>query len=416
MSESELPVQPLPTAEAIGRNSFERLLEISTSLSSTLNLPELLALIMDVAIELTQTQRASILLVDNKTGNLQFAASTDGHVPSDIEVPLDGSIAGWVVRNGRSLILSDVQTDERFYASVDEELELVTKSMMAVPLVTKKGVIGALEVLNKRNDEPYTGQDIALMEALASQSAVAIVNASLFYQSDLLAEIMHEIKTPLMAITAAGDLLKRPELPSEKRAELLDMIQRESFRLSKMTVDFLDFARLESGRERLEREPVAIDELIGEVISIGHSQASSRKVTIVKENLRELPGDDHHWRLIGDGDRLKQVLLNLVSNAIKYNVEGGQITITLGREDHELGIKVADTGRGIAEQDIEHLFERFYRIPGSEQWSEGSGMGLAIAHKIVEEHDGRIEVSSAIGEGTTFTVYLPLTAKTDGTR
>jgi signal transduction histidine kinase len=115
--------------------------------------------------------------------------------------------------------------------------------------------------------------------------------------------------------------------------------------------------------------------------------------------------------LIGDSDRLKQVLLNLVSNATKYNVDGGRITIDAQVDGDEIVVSVADTGRGIAEEDIEHLFERFYRIPGSEEFSEGSGMGLAIAHKIVEELGGRVDVASVLGEGTTFTIRLPISSR-----
>ena len=113
--------------------------------------------------------------------------------------------------------------------------------------------------------------------------------------------------------------------------------------------------------------------------------------------------------VIGDADRLKQVLLNLVSNATKYNKENGRITISAGCQADELQIDVADTGPGISPEDLKHLFERFYRIPGSES-AEGSGLGLSVAQKIVEEHNGRIEVASAVGEGTSFMICLPVTA------
>lgn len=415
MSEIEEQDYPLPKIEAISHDRFELLLEISAKLSSTLHLDDLLLMVMDVATELTDTQRASILLVDNSTGNLHFAASTDGEVPSDIAVPLDSSIAGWVVRHGRTVILGDVQTDDRHFGTVDEQMALVTRSMLAVPLITKKGVIGALEVLNKRDDAPYTGQDVAVMEALASQSAVAIMNASLFHQSDLLAEIMHEIKTPLMAITSASELLTRPQLPTEKHGELIGMIKKESLRLSQMTKDFLEFARLESGRERLSREPIDLVKVVEDVVQLTGAQADERHIGIVTELASELPKPAGESFLVGDSDRIKQVLLNLVSNAIKYNIEGGRITIAVSRNTaaaggQQISLRVSDTGRGISSEDIDHLFERFYRIPGSERISEGSGMGLAIANKIVEEHGGRIVVTSELGKGTDFVVNLPLSA------
>ncbi len=403
----EIPYQPL-APETISPESFQRLLEISARLSSTLHLDDLLALVLDVSTELTETQKASILLVDKKTGLLHFAAAKGGGIPENVVVPLDGSIAGWVVRNGRSLILGDVQADSRFYAEVDKDSEFVTRSMLAVPLITNKGVIGALEVLNKKDNAPYTGQDVALLEALASQAAVAIMNARLFHQSDLLAEVMHELKTPLMAISAASELLARPELPADKHMDVVRMIQRETMRLSKMTKDFVDFARLESGRVRMACEPVDVTAVITDVARMTQSQASKRGITIVSKLADDLPTTTGQPRLIGDADRLKQVLLNLVSNAIKYNMENGRITLTAQISDRELAIGVSDTGPGISDEDLEHLFERFYRIPGSES-AEGSGLGLSIANKIVEEHNGRIEVTTALGEGTTFTVFLPVT-------
>ncbi|MCP5098700.1 MAG: GAF domain-containing sensor histidine kinase [Chloroflexi bacterium] len=398
--------------ESISPAHLKRLLEISTHLSSTLHLEELLRLVMDVATELTNTETASILLVDNNTGQLHFAASTNDMVPEDIVVPLDDSIAGWVVRHGRSLILGDVQGDTRFYANVDKDLEFVTRSMLAVPLMTSKGIIGALEVLNKRDNSPYTGQDVALMEALASQSAVAILNAHLFNQSDLLAEIMHEIKTPLMAVQAASELLTRPELPESKHGELVGMINRESQRLSKMTKDFLDFARLESRRVKLAKLPVDTKTVIVDVVHIASSQAAERHISIEKQLLPGLPEPDSIPCLIGDSDRLKQVLLNLVSNAVKYNKDNGNVTITAAVEGNAVVISVQDTGPGIEQKDIDHLFERFYRIPKT-SGAEGTGLGLSVAKKIVEEHNGRIDVTSIIGEGTTFTIFLPLEIPVD---
>ena len=403
----EAAARPFPAT--IHADSLERLLEISTRLSSTLHLETLLNLVMDVATELTNTEAASILLVEKKTGQLRFAASTGSQMPQDMIVPLDNSIAGWVVRNGRSLILADVQTDDRFYASVDEDLDFHTRSMLAVPLVTAKGIIGCLEVINKNDNSAYSAQDMAILEALASQSAVAILNAHLFQQSDLLAEIMHELKTPLMAITTASELLARPDFPMEKHADVVRMIQRESERLSRMTKEFVDFARLESGRMHLERQPVDVSEVIEDVLRLSQAQAEARGITLTAVCPPDMPTPADSPCLVGDQDRLKQVLLNLVSNGIKYNRENGRLTITAACQADQLTLTVRDTGQGIDPEDLPHLFERFYRIPDSEGHAEGSGLGLAIAEKIVSEHNGRISVASEVGSGTTFTISLPLT-------
>ena len=413
MSETNLPpmgeITESPINASISAKHLQLLLEVSRKLGSTHHLNELLSMVMDVAIDLTNTETASILLVDRATGQLHFVASTSGVVPQNTVVPLEGSIAGWVVRNGRSLILDDVQNDDRYYANVDEDLSFVTRSMLAVPLATNQGTIGTLEVINKRDNTAYTSQDVALMESLASQSAVAILNAHLFHQSDLLAELMHELKTPLMAISSASELLSRPDLPSNRTGKLVGMIKRESTRLSKMTRDFLDFARLESGRATIVREPVNLPIVIEDVVSISQSQASERGIEIITNVEDDLPTDASTWVVIGDQDRIKQVLLNLTSNATKYNKDNGRILISCECEPEKVVIlHVTDTGPGISEEDQAHLFERFYRIPGSEG-REGSGLGLSVAQKIVEEHNGRIEVNSELGVGTVFTIVLPLT-------
>jgi signal transduction histidine kinase len=403
MMEAQRPLTP-----SLSPESLQRLLEISARLSSTLHLDTLLSLVMEVATELTQTEAASILLVEQKSQYLRFAASTGGTMPQNLSVPLDNSIAGWVVRNGRSLIISDVQSDDRFFAGVDEDIAFHTRDMLAVPLVTTKGVIGCLEVLNKKGDAAYTPQDVALMEALASQSAVAILNAHLFLQSDLLAEIMHELKTPLMAIHTASELLARPDFPPDKQEAVVGMIRRESERLSRMTKEFVEFARLESGRMQLARRPVDVAALIEEVLALSQASAAARGVTLAADLAPDIPPPGASPCLVGDADRLKQVLLNLVSNGVKYNRENGRLTIHARRQEDQLLLSVADTGYGIAPEDLPHLFERFYRIPSQEGGAEGSGLGLAITQKLVEEHGGQIEVQSEVGSGTTFTIHLPL--------
>src|SRR5690606_20538507 len=132
-------------------------------------------------------------------------------------------------------------------------------------------------------------------------------------------------------------------------------------------------------------------------------QANKRHITI------HYDGEPMGPTILGDADRLKQVLLNLVSNAIKYNREGGTITVRLECLNGELCLSVRDTGDGIAPEHLARLFHRFYRVPGSETKSEGSGLGLSIAQRIVEAHGGRITVTSTVGQGTTFFCWFPTT-------
>lgn len=398
MQDSAMKIDTLQTVQ------LQRLLEISRTLSSTLELKPLLRQVLDVATELTDTEGASILLLDNKTGELHFAAATGQvHINDNMVVPLEGSIAGWIVRNGRPLNLADVQTDERHYQGIDVATQSVTRSLLGVPLLTREKVIGALEVINKHEGVPYTEEDIILLQALASQAAIAIENARLFQQSDLIAEIMHELKTPMMAITASTELLTYEQIKGEQRKELVHTIQQEVQRLARMTQDYLELARIESGRLNLAQESVDLMQVIRDVIHIQRPQANMRRITLCYEDEPTIPP------VLGDADRLKQVLLNLVSNAIKYNREEGTITVRLACFNDELCLSVSDTGDGIAPEHLEQLFHRFYRVPGSENKSEGSGLGLSIAQRIVQAHGGRITVESVVGQGTTFSCWFPLT-------
>ena len=260
---------------------LQRLMEIAINLSSTLELKQLLRLVTQSVIELTETEVASILLLDQQTGELHFVAATNETRVHDMIVPLD-SIAGWSVLHGQPLILEDVQSDPRFYPGIDDILGFHTRSLLGVPLMNKGKIIGALEVINKRNRTPFTQNDMALLQAFASQAAVAIENARLFQQSDLIAEILHELKTPLMSIIAASELLQGDEFPEETRQELVSIVYQESLRLGQMTRDFLDWSHLESGRLHLAQEPVDLDALLQEVMQTTQSSAANKGVTVTK--------------------------------------------------------------------------------------------------------------------------------------
>jgi signal transduction histidine kinase len=238
------------------------------------------------------------------------------------------------------------------------------------------------------------------MQALASQAAVAIENARLFQQTDLIAELMHEVKTPLLAITTASELLARQAPPAEQ--ELLGLIQKQIQRLSKLTKDFLELSRLESGRVHLRPEKVDLAQLVEDVVNLETPRAAEKQVTLHTEISAALPPV---W---ADPARIQQVLINLVSNAVKYNRPGGTVTICLEIGKGEALLQVSDTGWGIEADYLPHLFDRFYRVPDKEGFSEGTGLGLPITKKIIEAHNGRIKVSSTPGQGSKFTCCIPL--------
>jgi len=389
--------------DSVQRSRLERLLEISTNISSTLDMNSLLDIVLEAVLDLTECEASSILFLDNAGGHLYFAAATGPNPPTeDTLVPVDESLAGWVLRESRPLIVEDVKADTRHFADIEQYTEIETSNLVAVPLIGKRESIGSLEAVNKRGDRGFDDLDMVMLEALAAQASVAIENARLFHQTDLIAEFMHELKTPLMALTAASEILSREDNAlSAKQHELLEMVERETAHLSQMAQEFLELARLESGRTQLVYEDVDLAALVSEVVQLEEPQAKYRDIAFQAIIPDDLPP------ITGDRGKLKQVLVNLISNAVKYNVDYGEVVVALKALNGEVVIEVSDNGPGIPEESLPHLFERFYRVPDEVGFTEGTGLGLTIAHRIIEEHGGRIEVESELGGGSCFRCYLP---------
>ena len=381
---------------------LERLIEISRSLNSTLNLRPLLQRIVVAAHELTDAEACSILLLDRKSGQLHFEAATNLPGVRSIIVPMEGSIAGWVVQTGKHLVVSDARKDPRSYRKADEQSGATTRSILAVPLIARGNVIGVLEAINKEGGVEFTEEDVELLTVLGNQAAVAVQNALLFQQSDLIAEIVHEMRTPLTSIIAYTDLMQRPDTTVPQCSQFADVVRGEAERINEMTNNFLDLARLESGRASLARDPVDLSTVIHMAVNVLRPQADAKQIILLVDAAATLPS------VMGDAQRLHQVLLNLLSNAIKYCRQGDTVTVTARCEEDHLNISVADTGPGIPADALPNIFERFYRVPGMEDRVLGTGLGLTIARQIVEAHGGEICVESEEGHGATFTFTLPV--------
>jgi signal transduction histidine kinase len=381
---------------------LERLIEVSRALNSTLSLRPLLHDIVVAAQELTDTEACSIMLVDRNSGQLFFEEATNLTGIRSIVVPMEGSVAGWVVKTGEPVVIADARSDPRFYRKVDEQSTFVTQSILAVPMITRGNVIGVLEAINKRDGVAFTDEDVELLAVVGDQAAVAVQNALLFQQSDLIAEIVHEMRTPLTSIIAYAELIQRSETPVEQRSQFADIIRREAERINEVTKNFLELARLESGRASLARDPVYLTTVIHMAVNVMRPQADAKPVRILVDVPPTLPP------VMGDAQRLHQALLNLLSNAVKYSRPGDSVTVNANCEGNRLAVSVADTGPGIPAEALPRLFERFYRVPGAERQALGTGLGLSITRQIIEVHGGEIHVASEEGRGTTFTFTLPV--------
>jgi two-component system OmpR family sensor kinase len=250
---------------------------------------------------------------------------------------------------------------------------------------------------------PYTGSpndEVGQLVTAFNQTLGRLEN--LFStQRRFIADVGHELRTPLTVIKGNVGLMRKIK---EFDEESLQTIEDEVDRLTRMVGDLLLLAQAESGKIPLANEMVELDTLLLEVLNQMQVLARDR-VTLNLGNIDQV-------LVCGDRDRLKQVVVNLIGNAINYTPKGGEIVVGLGKVSDQAQLTVTDNGPGIAAEDLPHIFERFYRSEKSrtrQKDGKGFGLGLSIAYWIVRNHGGRIEVNSTLGTGTTFCVWLPLT-------
>lgn len=222
-------------------------------------------------------------------------------------------------------------------------------------------------------------------------------------QRDFVANVSHELKTPLTSIQGFAQAIFDGTANSpEALQQSASVIYSEAERMNRLVMELLDLARLDSGIANLERSPVDLGSLLQGVFDKLTPQASQAKVHL-QAQVTQLPP------LIGDGDRLAQVFTNLVENAIKFTPEEGQVSLAAHPSDSQVEVAVSDTGQGIPEAELSHIFDRFYQVDKSRQGgsSHGVGLGLAIAREIVIAHHGSISAFSTLGKGSTFVVKIP---------
>lgn len=396
-----------------------KLVEVSVTLSSTLDLKQLLRYIIGAAAEILGAEAASILLYDENKRELHFSAATgvDADELAKIPVPLDSSVAGAIFRENRHVIINDVSKDSRHFKVVGEKTKFLSKTLVGVPLRIKDRVTGVLEALNKKNDKPFTEMDARVLAILASQAAVAIENARLIealqkayddlgkldkMKSDFIAIASHELRTPLGVILGYATFLR--EEAKGETSNFAKAILDSAVHMRKLVEDLTNLRFLEVGQSPMQRERVDLRDLLHEVRKELKPLADAKAHTIIVE------AGDKPLLVNVDRPKIINALSNLLNNAIRFTPERGNIRLISFQKEREAWVQVKDSGVGIAQRDLDHIFQGFFQVEDHMvRKTGGMGIGLSIVRGTMKLHNGRVwGESEGEGKGSTFTVTLPL--------
>jgi signal transduction histidine kinase len=327
-----------------------------------------------------------------------------------------GSASGRAVLEGRPVHIRDIRDDTDYILA--DRVKFMVRTMLGVPLMREGTAIGVI-VLQRKAVRPFTDKQIELVTTFADQAVIAIENVRLFdeiqdksrqlaeaseHKSRFLANMSHELRTPLNAILGYTELIQDSVYgaPPDKMVAVLDRISRNGKHLLGLINDVLDLSKIEAGQLVLALNDYSLKDVVHGVYGAVETLAASKNLAFKVEMAPNLPAGR------GDERRLTQVLLNLVGNAIKFT-DKGEIMIKASAADGAYNLAVRDTGPGISEADQSKLFQEFQQADSSITKSKGgTGLGLAISKRIIEMHGGRIWVESRPGEGSTFSLTLPI--------
>jgi signal transduction histidine kinase len=318
-----------------------------------------------------------------------------------------------VLRTNQTVYRRDMRGAD--YPEEDEFLALGLHCRLAAPLLQGARSIGMVSLVRRETDA-FSDEEIELAGLLGRLVASAVQNIQAYeaerrtveelrrlsaLRADFVSLVSHELRTPMAAVIGAARTLQQRwrELSPEHRESFLELIAGETNRLADLVGDVLDTSRIEAGTFSFRFSEVDVAGLVNDAVAT--AQVGQDEVQL-RADVRPLP------EIRGDAERLRQVLTNLIDNAIKYSPAGGEVEVHAYQEDGRVRIDVRDRGPGIAKEDQKLIFEKFGRVASSGATRPGTGLGLYIARSIAEAHGGALEVQSAPAQGSTFTLELPL--------
>jgi signal transduction histidine kinase len=386
------------------------------ALGSSLDLNQAFAAFIRELRGLIAFERTAIVLLED--GRLRvFAAAGEGVdsvFPPGTVASVEGSVVEDVVDGGRTIYRDDMS--EPTYAEEADFLALGLRSRVVAPILSGAATIGAISVV-RREPGAFSDGEIELLGLLGRLVGSAIQNIRAYeaerttveelrrlsaLRADFVSLVSHELRSPMASVIGSARTLEQRwrELSPDQRESFLALIAHETSRLAELIGDVLDTSRIESGTFSYSFEDVDLARLVRDSAAAAeHGQDEVTVEAVVREPLPAVRGDR---------DRLRQVLVNLIDNAVKYSPSGDRVRVEAEQSDGRLVIEVRDRGPGISPGDQRLIFEKFGRANVAEHAKPGTGLGLFIARSIAEAHGGALEVRSAPGRGATFRLSLPL--------
>ncbi len=409
-------------------------MDMGNRVNSSLNLLEVLSMIMHNACRVTGSVASTLMLVDDKTGDLFFSVPTGPKAESlvDIRLKRGQGIAGWVAEHERPLIVDDVESDPRFFPGIDQMSGFSTKSILAVPLKAKSRIIGVLEVLNKEDDASFSEEDVLLLTIFSEQAAMAIENARLYEElkkqiaetrrvQEQLAEVRkfqalaqlssglsHDFKNILNAIMGFAEIILL-DVENAQIREDVEEILKAGTRAKDLLSQILNFTR----QSEQNRIPMEIGTMIHQAVKSIRSEIPEEVEIIEALSVEEI-------RFTADPSQIHQVLIDVLKNAAEaissapgtIRIETSSVrieeeppgVISELRPGDYLRIRISDDGCGMDEKTRKRIFDPYF---STKERAVGTGMSLAAVQGIVKGHDGTVTVAREPGKGATFDLYFP---------
>ncbi len=433
MTRTDQKVKELEAQISKLRSSVEELRvlnDIAVSSGKAVNVDEILNLIVQKSITAAAAEQGSILLVTKNSKNpFRTMVRQDDTSSLRHNYHIGNDITGWVLHNKKPLIIEDLSNDGRFHPGEDEKKEI--RSVLCVPIWFEGDITGLMMLVNKKNGKPFTKGDMTLFSIISVQAGQLIKNLELQRKSfqerkeaeklqeldklktHFFTNISHEFRTPLTLILGpARQILGLNEI--NKVRELADVILKSGLKLKTLTDQILDLSKIEAGQVKLEAVKGNITKTVEDIVLSFQSLAESKEIHLQFKA-------DEQITFCFDRDKVDKIISNLLSNAIKFTQRSGSVDVGIRvltdsynrrNEDNNsaglLEITVEDNGKGIGENQLNRIFERYYQADETSGKYEGTGIGLALVKELVELHKGSIVVQSREGKGTKFRLRFPM--------